>query len=107
MKILPLGTYDAILGMDWLEAHSLMMVDWIAKYAIISTSSGAVHLRGNASAPTGQEINSLLLMSLYKQGSLSHVVHLFHVELTDEDAGPIPTAIDLLIREFEDVFGEP
>lgn len=27
LKILPLGTYDVILGMDWLESHSPMQVD--------------------------------------------------------------------------------
>ena len=28
MKVLELGTYDAILGMDWLEQNSPMTVDW-------------------------------------------------------------------------------
>lgn len=27
-KILPLGSYDVILGMDWLEYHSPMLIDW-------------------------------------------------------------------------------
>jgi hypothetical protein len=27
-RVLPLGTYDIILGMDWLEQHSPMWVHW-------------------------------------------------------------------------------
>lgn len=30
-RILPLGNYDAILGMDWLEMHSPMKIDWVNK----------------------------------------------------------------------------
>lgn len=28
LKFLPLGCYEVILGMDWLEDHSPMQVDW-------------------------------------------------------------------------------
>lgn len=30
-KLIPLGSYDIILGMDWLEKHSPMQVDWTNK----------------------------------------------------------------------------
>lgn len=40
MKVLQLGAYDAILGMDWLEDHSPMNVDWRGKRLLISTASG-------------------------------------------------------------------
>ncbi|XBI16288.1 hypothetical protein VPH35_058570 [Triticum aestivum] len=32
LKVLPLGSYDIILGMDWLESHSPMQVDWVKRY---------------------------------------------------------------------------
>ena len=28
MRVLNLGAYDAILGMDWLKKHSPMVTDW-------------------------------------------------------------------------------
>ena len=40
MKILSLGTYNAILGMDWLEEHNPMTMDWIVKHASITTPKG-------------------------------------------------------------------
>lgn len=60
MKILPLGAYDAILGMDWLEEHSPMNVDWHGKHLLITTPAGPVHLQGKVDGPaTCAEINSL------------------------------------------------
>jgi hypothetical protein len=29
LRVLPLGSYDMIVGMDWLEAFSPMKVDWL------------------------------------------------------------------------------
>lgn len=58
MWVLPLGMYDAIFGMDWLEAHSPMTVDWIAKIAIISTATGSVQLQGHPTTAVSPEINS-------------------------------------------------
>lgn len=31
MRVLDIGAYDAILGYDWLKAHSPMLCDWEAK----------------------------------------------------------------------------
>lgn len=32
LKVLPLGSYDVILGMDWLACFSPMQVDWALKW---------------------------------------------------------------------------
>lgn len=42
LKVLALGTYDAILGMDWLEANNPMTVDWKAKLIQIPTPSETI-----------------------------------------------------------------
>lgn len=34
-KIIPLGSYDIILSMDWLEYYSPMQVDWVKKVLAI------------------------------------------------------------------------
>lgn len=47
------------------------------------------------------------LLSLCKQGSISHVLHLFHVDVVEEDTRPIPEAIVVMLEEYEDIFGEP
>jgi hypothetical protein len=35
LKILPLSTYDMVVGMDWLELHSPMSVHWLDKWLTI------------------------------------------------------------------------
>lgn len=42
LRVLPLGSYNMILGMDWLEAFSPMKVDWRNKWMIIPYGSNHV-----------------------------------------------------------------
>lgn len=109
MKILSLGTYDAILGMDWLEVHSPMAVDWKKKTLVLSTSSRPIFLQGHGSASTCSTINSAQLLALYHAGALSHAVQLCLVQedTTDTDQSPIPDCIQQVLLEFKDLFQEP
>lgn len=45
-KILPLGCYDIILGMDWLEHNSLMNVRWLKKSLSFWTAGRRICLQG-------------------------------------------------------------
>jgi hypothetical protein len=31
LRVLPIGGYDGVLGMDWLELHNPMVCDWVGK----------------------------------------------------------------------------
>uniref|UniRef100_A0A453BLC1 Retrotransposon gag domain-containing protein n=1 Tax=Aegilops tauschii subsp. strangulata TaxID=200361 RepID=A0A453BLC1_AEGTS len=44
-KLLSLGVYDAILGMDWLKKHSPMQIDWEAQHMSVTTEQGLVDLQ--------------------------------------------------------------
>ena len=46
LKVLPLSSYDMILGMDWLEAFSPMKVHWSQKWISISYGPIQVLLQG-------------------------------------------------------------
>ncbi|KAF0896451.1 hypothetical protein E2562_024315 [Oryza meyeriana var. granulata] len=50
VRILPLGCYDVILGMDWLERHSPMQIDWV-KLSKCSKLSYLGHVIGEGGAP--------------------------------------------------------
>lgn len=108
MKILALGTYDAILGMDWLEQHNPMKVDWRAKQLELTTATGTAYLRGHpADSSTCHVINNIQLQGLCKKNAASHIVHICAVTVEEEQQEPIPTAIQHVLSEFSDVFGEP
>jgi hypothetical protein len=46
MKILPLGHFDMILGMDWLEEFSPMQVHWKLKWMAIPYNGSTELLQG-------------------------------------------------------------
>jgi hypothetical protein len=46
LKVLPLPYYDMILGMDCLDCHSPMKVEWLNKWIIISKDSVPIQLHG-------------------------------------------------------------
>jgi hypothetical protein len=50
LKVLLLSTYDLITGMDWLEAHSPMLVNWSHKWLTIPFQNNIITLHGIASS---------------------------------------------------------
>jgi hypothetical protein len=92
--VLPLSTYDLIIGMDWLETHSPMMVHWAHKWLTIPIKGTYVTLHGLAS--------SVLLESMVQ------VCNLF--ELSDKEQTilqKLPAAIQDLIQQYFSVFDVP
>jgi hypothetical protein len=45
-KVLPLGVYDLILGMDWLEDHSPMFGHWAHKWMQFDYKGATIRLQG-------------------------------------------------------------
>lgn len=108
MKVLPLGAYDAILSMDWLEEHSPMSVDWRGKRLLITTPHGPAQLQGHQDDVAHWfKINALQLQCLRKQSSLMQVVQVYQLTEGDEVYTPTPDNIQKVIDQFEDVFGKP
>ena len=71
LKVLPLDCYDAIIGMDWLQAHSPMQVDWIRKWMIIPAGKQQYKLQViTANTSECEEISHGKLLSLEEQQAL-------------------------------------
>ena len=49
LKLIPIGTYDMILGMDWLQAFSPMKVHWLQRWVQIPYGPHTVVLHGSLS----------------------------------------------------------
>ncbi|KAK1609631.1 hypothetical protein QYE76_033304 [Lolium multiflorum] len=62
LKLLPLGAFDMILGMDWLEQNN-PQIDWVAKTLTIQHTDGDIFLQGHrneqlqCSAISAQELS--------------------------------------------------
>jgi hypothetical protein len=46
LKVLHLSNYDLIIGMDWLERHSPMLIHWSQKWLAIPLKNSTVTLHG-------------------------------------------------------------
>jgi hypothetical protein len=63
VKLLPLSTFDLVVGMDWLQRYSPMKVDWNNKWLLIPYQGTMVYLQGIQSTFPTSTIIELKLMS--------------------------------------------
>lgn len=107
-KIISLGAYDAILGMDWLRKHSPMHIDWEAQHLSVTTPNGQVAIQGISSDQQQcSVISSAELLKNCQQGSVAYVVHLSAFAKDGTTETPIPQDILRVLEQFTDVFEEP
>lgn len=92
LHILALGSYDMIVGMDWLEAFSPMKVDWKGKWLSIPYGRRQVLLQGELSDGSQQGLCQLLHISATSTPDMS-TAH--------------PPEIEHLLQEFSSLFEVP
>lgn len=110
-KVLPLGGFDVIIGMDWLEELN-PNIDWIYKTVTIKSGDELIQLQGhvftNSNCPT---ISSEELHFMCVQGEVDHLVYLCNVDgklkqPKKESVAP-PAEIQQTVQEYSDVFATP
>lgn len=107
LKVLPLGNYDVILGMDWLEQHSPMKVDWRAKTLQFHYNQKEICLKGvTANTQTCKTLSATQVQGLVHRSAVLQVVELCSVELAIKDSD-IPAEVSQLLLEFAPIFEEP
>lgn len=91
LKFLPLGSFDIILGMDWLEAFSPMKVHWADKWISIPYGNRQILLQGlPPEQPSGQLLQFL------------------HVACADDDTTTtVCLEIQSLLDQFSVLFAMP
>jgi hypothetical protein len=94
LKVLPLTSYDLILGMDWLQRFSPMKVDWVHHWLVIPYKGSTVRLQGTPS--TGFTDDDELLVKLFSAT----------VEPSNT-ASQLSPAISTLLSEFSTMISPP
>lgn len=108
-KVVALGGYDAILGMDWLTKYSPMQIDWQLKSIHLTVMGHEVLLRGVQSDTSDCAlISSQHLQHLHSIDSVAGLVHLC-ASLSDstDQLSSVPDAVQSLVHEFSHLFEEP
>ncbi|KAK1646376.1 hypothetical protein QYE76_064181 [Lolium multiflorum] len=110
MRILELGAYDAVLGMDWLKSCGKMSVDWTLKSMEFVHDDKEIRIQGMVSKQQQQleELSSIQLQKWLAGNDVWAMAILDHVPTAGETS-TFTVAPDLqsVLDEYEDVFSEP
>jgi hypothetical protein len=107
MRILPLGAYDAILGMDWLKLHGDMICNWNNKTLTFQHKGKPIVLQGVQPAALSS-VTEVSIEQVVKWSRANEVWALAVVDTpTSEAQLTVPDDIQSVLTEFLDVFSEP
>ncbi|XP_073358271.1 uncharacterized protein [Aegilops tauschii subsp. strangulata] len=108
MKVLQLGSYDIILGMDWLEKWGVMKCHWAEKWIQFDYNGQAVKLQGVLPSQK-PELKEMPVEQLLKwdKGNDIMAVALIHPVYEKEDKQDFPEPIKELLQQYTDVFSDP
>ena len=113
MKILPLTTYDIILGADWLEEHNPMWVHWRQRRMRFTHAGKEITLQGiQDDASVAKPMTPGEFRGLLCKGAVAQCVQILPVHqggsLNSLDPLPenkLPSELEELLQEFEPLFG--
>jgi hypothetical protein len=107
MKVIELGAYDAILGIDWLKQHSPMVTDWANDCLSFPYNNKFITLRG-MSAPPVDSIRELPIEQLIKWYKGNEIWAMAIVKPDcDMTNTEMPDDIQQVLHTFSDVFATP
>ena len=75
LNILPLGSYDLLIGMDWLEKRKAMMNCWDKTLHCIDEEGRPFILKGKPKPISVRQISALQLKRTTRKGYQVYVVH--------------------------------
>lgn len=107
MRVLELGAYDAILGMDWLQQHSPMVADWEKHSLAFLHNNKMITLRG-IMAPSLEPVREMPVEQLIKWYKGNKVWAMAVIKSdSDTPTAHIPTEIQAILEQYIDVFATP
>lgn len=109
LRVLPLDAYDGVLGMDWLSAHSPMNCHWQLKTIAFETEGKTVQLQGvrTTDLPPISELDAYELHRMEVANDIWTAALVTVEPAVKENTEPIPSNIQKVLSEYQDVFAEP
>uniref|UniRef100_A0ACD6ASD8 Uncharacterized protein n=1 Tax=Avena sativa TaxID=4498 RepID=A0ACD6ASD8_AVESA len=107
MRVLPLGAYDAILGVDWLKKHGPMKGDWVQKTIKITNMGKRVTLQG-VQEKHPNNVRELPVEQLIKwsKGNEIWALAVVHPDVSAATQ-TVPAEVQDVLSDFADIFTEP
>ena len=79
LNVLPLGSYDLLIGMDWLEQHRVILNCYDKTFTCINNDGKSINVKGIPRRTTIRKISSLQLKRDVRKGCKAYAV-----TITDE-----------------------
>jgi hypothetical protein len=76
LNILPLGSYDCLIGMDWFEQHHAILDCHNKEFTCLDEEGSLRIVQGILRAVTIREISALLQKKCYKKGCQRFAAHM-------------------------------
>ena len=105
LNVLPLGSYDILIGMDWLEQHRVVMNFFDTTFTCVNNEGETVTVTGIHRKTTIKQISTLQLKRAVRKGCKSFVVTIINEEHTNNEDQLKMEDIPIL-RGYSDVFSK-
>ena len=103
LNVLPLGSYDLLIGMDWLEQHRVILNCYDKTFTCLNSDEKPVSVKWIPRKTTIRHIYALQLKRVVRKGCKAYAV-----TITDEESLIKTDKLKLedipVLREYVDVF---
>jgi hypothetical protein len=102
LNIIPLGSYDFLIGMDWLDEHHVVLECYNKAFTCFDEEGNLRKIQGIPRVVTIREVSALQLKKGYRKGC-----QVFALHMEKEPKDKVPSIEDYaILKEYEDVFKE-
>jgi hypothetical protein len=76
LNIIPLGSYDFLIGMDWLDQHHVVLDCYNKPFTFLDEEGNLRTIQGIPRVVTIKEVSALQLKKSYRKGCQVFAVHM-------------------------------
>ena len=105
LNVLPLGSYDMLIGMDWLEQHRVILNYFDKTFTCVSNNGELINVKGIPRKTVVRQISALQLKRAILKGYKAFFVTVINEENTSNKE-KLKLEYILILREYSDVFSE-
>ena len=103
VNIIPLGSYDLLIGMYWPEEHKVVLNYFDKTFTCTGDNGNIIKVRGIPRKVTIREISALQMERPLRKGCKVFVVYIMNI---NENNNKLKLEDIPVLKEFEDIFPE-